>query len=340
MARPPARSLHVFVVGAGLSASLNLPNTRELLQRVHDLAGRRRYWGLTRNLVPRLQNSYEFFYPEKSGTGFRPDVVDFFSLLKAYTEIGSGMSGGLRDSRALLGDLRFAIANALVFDLREIDNVLRSQHVELNQILEPGNVVITLNWDLVLERYCYLHGIPVRFDGWVDGSEVVLLKLHGSIDWTLRSQAARPVTQKNYAVLRERLTTGRQYTIPIRSGDKILRTRAMESWNDSWRKIKSRTNAPFIVTMSQGKSDDLSKIDFIWRTAYDALSAASEIEIVGYSMPHDDVEVRALLRAGIRRGSSAPRVTVRNPAPDVHDRVRNYLVRSLRSNYVPFPGFR
>jgi hypothetical protein len=119
------------VVGAGLSASLNLPNTRELLHRVHDLAGQRKYWGLTRNLTPRLQDSYEFFYPEKSGTGFRPDAVDFFSLLKAYTEIGSGMSGGLRDSRALLGDLRFAIANALIFDLRAIDDSLRASHADL-----------------------------------------------------------------------------------------------------------------------------------------------------------------------------------------------------------------
>jgi hypothetical protein len=56
-------------------------------------------------------------------------------------------------------------------------------------------------------------------------------------------------------------------------------------------------------------------------------------------MPHDDVEVRALLRAGISRGSSRPKVYVQNPAPDVHDRIRNYLARSIGSNYVPFPGY-
>jgi hypothetical protein len=63
------------------------------------------------------------------------------------------------------------------------------------------------------------------------------------------------------------------------------------------------------------------------------------LHIIGYSMPHDDVEVRALLRAGISRGSSSPKVYVQNPAPDVHDRIRNYLARSIGSNYVPFPGY-
>jgi hypothetical protein len=183
---------------------LRLPNTRELLVRVHTLAGFQKFWGQTQNLEPRLKTAYSFLYPE-SGTGYKPDAVDFFSLLKAYTQIGKGLPGGLADSDALLTDLKFAIANALVSDLRDADQALANPHGELDRILTPGNVVITLNWDTMLERYAYLHDIPIRLLGEPDPGEVLLLKLHGSIDWTLATDAKKPVSQADYASLRERI---------------------------------------------------------------------------------------------------------------------------------------
>jgi hypothetical protein len=327
------------VIGAGLSAALRLPNTRELLMRVHQLATSQAFWGQTRNLDPRLETAYKFLYPEQGGTGFRPDAVDFFSLLKAYSQIGRGLTGGLKDSGALLTDLKFAIANALVYDLREAETALQTSHAELEAILTAGNVVITLNWDMMIERYAFLHDIPLRLLGEPNDDEVLLLKLHGSIDWTLESDRTKSRDTDNYSALRERILRTRRYTAALKATDEILRTRALEHWNDCWRKIKSRTREPFIVTMSQGKASDLERIQSVWDTAYYALSAAKEVRIIGYSMPHDDVEVRALLRAGVSRGSSRPRVYVQNPAPDVHDRIRNYLSRSITSNYVPFPGY-
>lgn len=226
MARTPARVRTVYVVGAGLSAALRLPNTRELLNRVHELATEQHFWGQTRNLIPRLEEAYKFLYPEQSGTGYRPDVVDFFSLLKAYSEIGHGLAGGLKDSRALLTDLKFAIANTLVADLRNVDESLASAHGELNQILTSGNVVITLNWDLMVERYAFLHDLPLRLTGNPDETETLVLKLHGSIDWTLASDAKREMTVADYAVLRERLSQSHPYTIQTTGSEEILRTRA------------------------------------------------------------------------------------------------------------------
>lgn len=115
----------------------------------------------------------------------------------------------------------------------------------------------------------------------------------------------------------------------------IIRVRAMESWSDAWRKIKSRAEEPFMVTMARGKSGDLGPLIGIWKDAYTALSRARTLEIVGYSMPPDDIEIRTLLRAGAQRGSGPSRIIVRNPAPDVHDRLRRYLHRDVKSNYLP-----
>jgi hypothetical protein len=104
-----------------------------------------------------------------------------------------------------------------------------------------------------------------------------------------------------------------------------------------------RTQGVFVigagVSAALGLPNTRELLQHIWRSAHDALSAAKTIELIGYSLPHDDVEVRALLRAGLKRGPRDARLVVRNPSPDVHDRVQNYLDRQASSNYVPFPGF-
>jgi hypothetical protein len=90
-----------------------------------------------------------------------------------------------------------------------------------------------------------------------------------------------------------------------------------------------------MVTMARGKSGDLGALRDIWRDAYQAINRARTLEIVGYSMPEDDLEIRALLRAGIQRGVGAQKLSVRNPSPDVAQRLRQYLDRELEPIYTP-----
>jgi hypothetical protein len=55
-------------------------------------------------------------------------------------------------------------------------------------------------------------------------------------------------------------------------------------------------------------------------------------------MPPDDIEIRALLRAGVQRGLGGQEIVVQNPSPDVHHRLRQYLDRDLTSTYEPVPS--
>jgi hypothetical protein len=50
-------------------------------------------------------------------------------------------------------------------------------------------------------------------------------------------------------------------------------------------------------------------------------------------MPADDIEIRTLLRAGVQRGDDLDEVMVKNPSPDVHVRVRQYLDLHVASDY-------
>lgn len=332
----PARDRNVYFVGAGLSCALGLPNTAMLLDGVADLT--ERMSRLQREgLTERLERAFEFFYPDAVHEGYKPDVVDFFSALRTYLDIGSGLPGAFADAPHLYRSLKSAIAQLLIEKTRQCAPVIRDGHSYLQEVVQPGNVVITSNWDVLIERCAGYHDIPVRLSGTGTDEELVLLKLHGSVDWCLGQHMKKAGTTGHYAMLNECMYAQRPYRPaipPKRSRDGIVvRSRALESWRSAWQVIRSSASEPHMVTMARGKSGDLGPLRDVWRDAYGAISRARRLEIVGYSMPPDDIEIRTLLRAGVQRGNDLDEVIVRNPTPDVHVRVRQYLDRSVSSDY-------
>jgi hypothetical protein len=340
----PQRNLDVYFAGAGLSCAAGLPNTPALIDEVLRLA-EHKVWLVTERLPERLDEAFAFFYPDASNDGFRPSVVDFFSALRTFLDVGAGLKGtGFNDAPELYRSLKLAIAHLLVERLRDLKEEDLQSHDYLDRITTPGNVVITSNWDVLLERTAQVKGVPVRLAGRPDDSSLLVLKLHGSIDWCTAYNAKRSITTDDYSMLSERLFPARPYTVRISAAalkateddeGPVIRTRSLEHWNDAWRRLRSRISDPHMVTMVRGKSGDLGPLHEVWRDAYAAVSRARLLEIVGYSMPPDDTEIRTLLRAGIGRGRRRPKVVVRNPSPDVHDRVRGFLDRSSTSSYLP-----
>ena len=334
----PSRDRHVYMVGAGLSCALGLPNTASLVSDVIEAYKKEKVWRHSGPLKD-LEHAFKFFYPDGGSKDFRPNAVDFFATLKSYIETAEGLPGGLKDGPELYRALKFAIARMLIERIRQCDEKLAAGgHTYLDEVVQPGNIVVTSNWDVVLERYAWHRGIPVRWTGY-DPAELVVLKLHGSIDWTL-CDGQLPRADSDYAVLRERLTRGRTYTVSLPSpgqdrSNAVFRVRALNQWSEAWRFLSSRTTDPHMVTMARGKAGDLGPLEVVWRDAYAAISRAATLEIVGYSMPDDDIEIRTLLRAGVRRGPARPKIVVRNPSPDVHDRVRRFLDHRVQSVYQP-----
>lgn len=335
----PERNRRVYFVGAGLSKALGLPNTAELLTEVLALARRSKRWRQTERLPERVNDAFQYFYPDAANKGYRPDVVDFFSALRTYIDVGAGMRGGFQDAPELFRSLKFAIAQLLVEGIRDIDNKLQAGHPYLDRVVRPGNIVVTSNWDLVLERYAALRNIPLRLVGY-SKNEFVLLKLHGSIDWCTVGRRSRRYTDASYASLSERLSAPSPYRVKLPRGQsELVRIRALDRWARSWGRISSRALDLHMVTMARGKAGDLGPLQSIWRDAYSAMSRASRLEIVGYSLPDDDIEIRTLLRAAIQRGTGPKNLVSRNPAPDVHERVWRLLSREAKPNYQGIPPF-
>lgn len=327
------------MVGAGASSAFNLPNTPSLLSGVMRFSTTKAgNWAAEEGLRRRLNDSFEFFYPDAKNPYFQPEVVDYFSMLRTYLDVGAGLSGtGFNDAAELFRLLKRAIAALLITAQREIDQNRFLDNEFLADLVQPGNIIITANWDTLIETYAAKKGIPLRLTSSsrkFPEDEVALLKLHGSLDWCQVSARASGYADGDYTHLSERRNGSRKYSLslPNERGDLI---RVESAGGDLWQKIKARSREPWMVTMVTGKQDDLGPLQGIWRDAYRALSRAKSLEIVGYSMPPDDVEVRTILRAGVRRTGTPPTILVRNPAPDVHYRVRAYLDRGAQSDFQP-----
>ena len=365
MGRSPRRTRHAYFIGAGFASAFGLPNTQQLLEEVHRLSDESDYWGTRKQLGPRLEEAYRAIYPiEAKARGFRPNVVDFFSVLKTFNDITSGFPASpITRPGELLRDLKRAIAFVLLRKLKVNENRIHEYREKLLPIVHPGSLVITSNWDLLLERAASILRVPLRYRLTQDpDSHVTLLKLHGSIDWATQDNVAqpRPGIPKDevhiddlevswpvddYASLGESLFSNRKRRFPPRFLEfneitlewlePLVRIRVHEDWNNAWRRIKSRSPEPLILTMGPGKSTRDNGLGGIWKDAYSAISRARQFEVIGYSLPSDDLEIRALLVAGLKRGTQGVRIVVKNPAPDVHERFRSHIDRRIVSDYLP-----
>jgi hypothetical protein len=128
----PKRTKTVYFLGAGVSCALGLPNTPSLIDSVIAFS-EEKPWLQTEDLPNRLTKAFEHFYPDAINEGFRPDVVDFFSTLKTYIDIGSGLVGGFKDAPDLYRQLKFAIAHLLVERVRAASARFDEGHSFLDQ---------------------------------------------------------------------------------------------------------------------------------------------------------------------------------------------------------------
>ena len=336
----PERKLNVYMVGAGLSAAFGISNTPSLLTELVRFSKRAEgKWLSNERLRQRLEESYKYFYPDAEHPGFLPDPVDYFSTLRTFIDVSRTFSAtGFPDAPDLYRTLKRGIAHLLITEIRNYGDDRLKNHAYLMEVMAPGNVVITSNWDTLLERYAQLNDIQLRLGSTsreFPNTTVHLLKLHGSIDWLQVPDRRLPYPDTDYASLQElQNPAGQRKTLSLPTSDDAL-VRIRTTPNQEWNQVRSRGRNPWMVTMVTGKQDDLGPLEGIWRDAYRALNRAESLKIVGYSLPPDDVEIRTLLRMGIRRG--IPELNVKNPAPDVHQRVRQYLDRGAQSDYRPVP---
>lgn len=194
----------IFVLGAGFSRPAGLPVAKELwleiLERARKLDGR----------AAKFMDDVEGYLRYRrrcDGAALTPEQMDFEDFL-AFLDVEHRL--GLRGSDTWSEDgnegqvvVKTLIGRILTERCPAV-NAVPQLYLRFAALLQPDDIVLTFNYDLLLERALEALGKPYRlfsdryesvgeYGATVDDSrsEVIVLKMHGSIDWFDRAEYRR-----------------------------------------------------------------------------------------------------------------------------------------------------
>lgn len=198
-----SKNFAIYVLGAGFSQPAGLPLGVELWDEVRKrallLTGRAEHFRID------LEDYIEY---RKTSEGKdialdQVDLEDFMSFLDV--EFHLGLRG--KDTWSSQGNETQVVVKTLIGQIltERMPAKIPDLYVKFAKILKPDDYVLTFNYDVLLERALEAAGVPFRLypDRYtsspfgnglvVDSSkkEVVVLKLHGSIDWFDRTDYAQ-----------------------------------------------------------------------------------------------------------------------------------------------------
>lgn len=306
MHREPYR---LVILGAGFSVPAGLPLARELSREVLRRSYRREtFYHLNRDI-----DRYRDY--ERLRTGKRPnrndvdierllaflDIEHYLALKGSDTWSDEGNKGQLA-AKALL-------AGILVERQAAMSSNQWSVYLKFAEALRPHDEVVTFNYDTILEEACERVGKPFRLCPWryktmndwggtIDSSvhEVVVRKVHGSVDWYSSKQyleqklhheknpttSARPYSNARIFEHKAELGVERLVREPYSPDDPLyymVRARNVRNLvhpDGIW-------PPPFLVSPSASKIVYLKPLVDLWRGFNNAGWMQSQMIVIGFS---------------------------------------------------------
>lgn len=309
------KTYRILILGAGFSRPAGLPLGSELFQHIRNYA---------RNMdLHTLENDitrYKNYVLNTEGRTLTDETLDYEKFLGFLdTEHFLRFDGGDRltdEGNASQLLIRYAIADILYRNTPKTPPDLYRSFV---RNLNPSDRVLTFNYDTLLENSLEAEGISYRLfpDRYlrtgvsyntIDSSkdEVVVLKLHGSIDWYDRSAYERdteimrsypepyevkdPVFGNDNIVDPIPLTEGpRNQDDPLR---KIYRVGELELLEETIRRNYFWKSCPCILSPSVSKMYYSEPLLGLWYGIKSAGGYNLSICVVGYSLPAYDEYAR------------------------------------------------
>ena len=308
----------IFVLGAGFSKPAGFPLGSELMSRV--LAAAKARGPLHRNvLLPDIKNFLAYLAQAKD----KPIGEEEINIEEFVTYLDIDRTLGLEPDYFFHGNRsQSAIRNLIAFVLFQCQQNMSQQQWQLYEDfarrLEPTDVVITFNYDLILETSLKRIGKPFRLfpfrqrEGGSVGpeKEIVILKLHGSIDWFDISGFYHYEQHLGFSEidgLPKSLVFNSQYFVPTqivddeRDNDDLLRNLyTIENLGTYFEQSDFLIDVPFIVSPSYQKLVHLSPIRKFWQSFDSAGAVNSKLAVIGFSLPDYDEYVRQALYWTVR----------------------------------------
>lgn len=288
----------VFIIGSGFSASMGLPTLAGLFKKVMAYPERPGEKD-KRNINTALDFLYPHFEISITSPSY-PPFEEFLSLVYAAEDFRFFLEGTWKSWR------NSALRLLTDFIAEKSKKAEKSDLLsKFADNLREGDVVITFNWDNLIERSLFAQTKKVNFKK-RDDEAVSVFKLHGSINWVEIPDGSY---LKHPEAVRE-------------LADNVVYTPDYEYY-DIWDVLDA---SPLIVP--PGLSKRVMEKEFlknIWDEAYQSLSSADSVAFIGYSIPRDDIQARSLLTLGwygrTHNGTMEPiKYVLVDPNPEICDR--------------------
>jgi hypothetical protein len=312
----------VFIIGAGVSAACGIAVANQILREAvmkmesRDSAKTDQIHALLQYLYPNFDTRIRNY----------PNIEDFLNLLEMATKFNSEeFIASKLWSRPRLEEVKRLTLKAVtdyIWDRMGDSAKQRVVHEFVRQSLREGDTIITFNWDLTFERalenYPGDPGFLYTYSQDRDEKHFSLLKPHGSIDWFDKAAVKGLVLQSELGSLDKKLCYYPRF-------DRAKHPKLVD--------------IPPIIVPPLAEKD--FKIDFLkrtWRFVYRAVSNATELHIIGYSLPREDQFARLVFRRAIlnnvlnasKRKKRGIKVCVVNPDPTAEGTFSRLVGRSVR----------
>jgi hypothetical protein len=195
------KKYRILILGAGFSKPAGIPLADELWRLILD---RSRYLSGRANKLNFDIDRYITYKHDCEGIDLARDDINYEDFI-GFLDIEHYL--GLRGSDTWSNDgnegqvvIKTMIGELLTKYTPSVKNI-PEMYIEFARRLQPKDCIITFNYDVLLERALDVIGKPyrlfpcrysslMRYSGIVDESmeEVVILKIHGSLDWFDKTQ--------------------------------------------------------------------------------------------------------------------------------------------------------
>jgi hypothetical protein len=310
----------MFFLGAGFSRPAGLPLGNQLFNEIILEAQKR---GLYEKQLKYDLDSYHEYY--RNVSGIEPtepiNLEDFVSFLDIQHYLGLRGS----DTWSVNGnESQVIIKNLIAFVLHSHQNKISEEkfllYEKFAEQLKPQDWIFTFNYDTIVEKALKQKGIPYRLyptrykkvnTGPIGGNEVdvssneiVLLKMHGSINWFDISgyKASKENRVKNYGLTNNPINMvfdGRRdpYLHPLMDepypeGDPLRNIYVLERLDEYLSESTFLLEVPVLITPSYNKILYLNPMREFWYGFMNSGANEQKIVIIGYSLPQHDEYIR------------------------------------------------
>lgn len=204
-----------------------------------------------------------------------------FAELREYAGGERWSDAGSREKLAI----RFYLAKS-VQEETPVPDRIPQVYIDFVEQLNDGDIIITFNWDILLELAIERAGKSFTYNFRERG--IKLAKLHGSINWRLAkatNHLGREINTLDWKPIG--FANGGMIEIDLYFSAKLSE---METWNQ-YRPLGELQ--PFLVLPGYGKAFDVRSVSSLWYRPEFTFAACRDIYIIGLSVSQDDHFIRS-----------------------------------------------